>query len=575
MSISNLPNKDQRLRLADGSQQEKGPMGRVFLKSDKNLTQKASLNALASAIDYGARVVVEFFITPLLLAGLGNYLYGLWRILWRLNGYMDAAGGRSAQALKWIVAQDQSLTNYEEKRRYIGGTVLVWFLFLPLFLIIGGFLIWLAPILLKVPKEFLWSAHLCIGLLALNIIVLGLVDIPKAVLQGENLGYKRIGLSTFLVFMGGFLTASAMHFKLGLAGVASSTVVTTLLTGIVFLWVVRTHVPWFGIAKPSSKTVRWLSGLSGGFALWKVVSQLMLAGDIVVLGIFDSVALVSIYSLTKYAPETIIKLVTMIVYGISPGLGGIIGAGNLEKANLIRNEIMSFTWLLLTVSGAVVLLWNGVFIQLWVGAGFYAGLLPTFLIIVLVAQITFIRTDANIIDLTLNIRTKVLLGVISETLAVSLSALMISRYHLGILGVCAGCIAGRSIISVAYPLLVGQAFKISFYSQFKSMIRPIVFTTFLFTIILAGINYKDLIDFERLYTWLGLDSISTIEFDKIKIWLGHYFENSDVFEKINTWPGLIIGLAVTTLTISLFSFYGGLSTHQRRSLLKRVRTITQ
>jgi O-antigen/teichoic acid export membrane protein len=545
------------------------------IMASKSLSKKASLNALASIIDYGARVAVEFIITPLLVAGLGNYLYGLWRILWRLNGYMDAAGGRSAQALKWIVAQDQSLNNYDEKRRYIGGTVAVWFLFLPLLLMFGGLLIWLAPILLKVPEEFLRSAQLTIGLLALNVIVMGLVDIPRAVLQGENLGYKRIGLSTFLVLMGGVLTALAMHFNLGLIGVASATVVATLLTGIMFLWVVGKHVPWFGIAKPSRKTVRWLSGLSGWFVVWKVVSQLMLAGDVVVLGIFDSVALVSIYSLTKYVPETLIKLVTIIVFGIAPGLGGIIGAGNIEKANRVRNEIMSFTWLLLTIAGSVILLWNEVFIQLWVGANFYAGLLATLLIIVLVAQIAFIRNDSNIIDLTLNIRTKVLIGVISEALALSLAALLVSRYHMGIIGVCAGCIAGRSILSVAYPLLVSRFLGIPFYSQLKSILRPIFFTSFLFMIILAGINYEDLIVFEKLNTWLGLNYESAIEFDKLKTWLELHYENSNVFEKLNTWLGLIIGATVTTLTISLLAFYGGLSNLQRSYLLKRIRAITQ
>ncbi len=506
----------------------------------KSLSKKASLNALASAVDYGARVAVEFIIIPLLVAGLGSYLYGLWRILWRLNGYMDAAGGRSAQALKWAVAKKQASTDYDEKRRYIGGTVAVWLLFLPILVTFGGLLVWLAPILLKVPEEYLWNAQLTIGLLTLNVIMLGLADIPRAVLQGENLGYKRMGLSAILVFVGGVLAALAVHFNLGLTGVAAASVVTTLLTGMMFLLVVRRHISWFGIAKPSFETARWFSGLSVWFIIWKLVSQLMLAGDIVILGIFDSVELVATYSLTKYVPETLIRLVAIVVFGISPGLGGIIGAGNINKAIRVRNEIMSFTWLLLTVAGSGILLWNQLFAQLWVGGEYYAGLTPTLLIIVLVMQVTLIRNDSNVIDLTLNIRSKVLVGVLAETLGLSLAALLAGRYNMGIVGVCAGCIAGRSIMSLVYPWLVGRFLGVSFYTQLKSTLRPIFVTSLIF-ILMFGLNN---------------------------------YEGAIIVENFNSWFGLVFGAIVTAVIVSLLAFYGGLSNHQRRNLLERVQVVS-
>ena len=52
--------------------------------SDESLTKKASLNALASVLDYGVQLAVGFVVNPLLVAGLGDYLYGAWQILGRL-----------------------------------------------------------------------------------------------------------------------------------------------------------------------------------------------------------------------------------------------------------------------------------------------------------------------------------------------------------------------------------------------------------------------------------------------------------------------------------------------------------
>ena len=60
--------------------------------------------------------------------------------------------------------------------------------------------------------------------------------------------------------------------------------------------------------------------------------RVMMASDVVLLGVLDSVELVTTYSLTKYAPETLIMFVGIMVFGITPGLGGIIGSGNLQKA---------------------------------------------------------------------------------------------------------------------------------------------------------------------------------------------------------------------------------------------------
>ena len=51
------------------------------LLSDKGLTKKAYLNALTVVLDYGASLIVGFLITPLMVAGLGNYLFGMWQVL--------------------------------------------------------------------------------------------------------------------------------------------------------------------------------------------------------------------------------------------------------------------------------------------------------------------------------------------------------------------------------------------------------------------------------------------------------------------------------------------------------------
>src|SRR5207248_5742163 len=115
-----------------------------------SLTQRASLNVAASLLDYAAKIAVNFIVIPILVAGLGRSLYGVWEMLGRLVGYMSAGDGRPTQALRLVVANLQASPDDRAKRRYVGASLVVWLLFLPLTVLLGGALIWFAPAITKV-----------------------------------------------------------------------------------------------------------------------------------------------------------------------------------------------------------------------------------------------------------------------------------------------------------------------------------------------------------------------------------------------------------------------------------------
>jgi len=342
-----------------------------------------------------------------------------------------------------------------------------------------------------------------------------------------------MGLTTLFVLLGGGLMALAMFYQTGLIGLAFANLVTTALTGILFFMIVRSYVKWFGIAKPMFSAVRKFLGLSWWFLAWTLVLQLLKAGDVVVLGIFDSAELVTNYSLTRYIPETIIGVVAIIVFGITPGLGGIIGRGDLKKALQLRNELMIFTWIIVTVFGSTMLVWNRSFVQLWVGGEYYAGMVSNLLIILMVSQFVFIRNDANIIDLTLDLKTKVLFGLVSAGFSAAISAILVGAYGLGIMGLTLGFITGQLILSIGYPLIVGRFFGVSFFSQLGGIIRPAFVTILLFGSL----------------TLLG---------DRLGV---------------NTWFSLVLAVGSTVGLLFLLTFYLGVTHEQRKGLLNRVRKV--
>jgi len=503
------------------------------LLSDRTLTKKASLNAVASILDYGARWFITFILNPMLVSGLGDFGYGAWQVLTRSIGYISPAGGRPTQALKWTIANQQASTDYEEKRQQVGSAVMVWLMFLPLLSLLGGILAWFMPGWLDAPVELFPSIRWATAILVANLIFTNLAEIPQSVLRGENLGYKRMGLTTMFVLLGGGLMALAMFFKTGLIGVAFANLVTTVLTGALFLKIVRFYVKWFGIVKPMFAAVRKFLGISGWFLAWTLVLQLLKAGDVVILGIFDSAELVTHYSLTRYIPETIIGVVAIIVFGITPGLGGIVGKGDFERASRVRGELMTFTWLIVTVFGSTMLLWNSSFVQLWVGKEYFAGTISNLLIILMVSQFVLIRNDANIIDLTLNLKSKALIGLLSAGCSAGLAGILVGVYKLGIVGLTLGFITGQLILSIGYPLIVGRFFGISIYAQLRGILKPAFITILLFVSLTV---------------------------------LGNYVN-------ANSWLSLFLSVGLTVGLLALLTFYVGVTGEQRKSLLNRIRKV--
>jgi O-antigen/teichoic acid export membrane protein len=501
--------------------------------SDNTLTRKAFLNSLASGLDSAAVVVVGFVLNPILVVHLGDAGFGTWQVLKRLIGHATPATGRASEALKWAVAHRQSSSDYEDKRLQVGCAVAVGLIFVPVLALLGGVLVWFAPIWLETQSAAFRSVRLAAALLVVNLILTNLTQVPRSVLWGQNLGYKRVGLSTSLLFVGGGLSVAAVLLGTGIVGLAVATLATTLLSGITFLLIVRHYVTWFGIARPGLQAVARFLRLSGWFLLWSLVMQMMTGSDIVVLGIAGSTEDVTSYTLARYMPMAILTVATIGIFGILPGLGGLIGAGDLPRAVLVRSETMCFAWLVATVAGSGVLAWEQSFLKLWVGDGYYPGTVATLLIVVMILQFTLIRIDSNIIDLTLDLRSKVLLGLFSTGLSVALAWMLLTRFRLGIAGLVAGFIVGRSLQSIAYPWMVGRVLGIRSQTQLKAMVRPGLVTGLLF----------------MAATMIG------------------------AIASASSWAGLVLVAASSTIGLGVLAFFAGLSEMQRMQLSDRTKRL--
>jgi hypothetical protein len=200
---------------------------------------------------------------------------------------------------------------------------------------------------------------------------------------------------------------------------------------------------------------------------------------------------------------------------------------------------MSYTWLIVTVLGTGILLWNRTFLGLWVGSKHFVGSFPDLLIVLVVMQLVFIRNDANVIDLTLRLSRKVILGAISVAVSLLAAVILVYFLRMGIVGVCIGIMVGRLILSVAYPNLIGKFLKINLSAQLMAILRPGLVTTIFF---LAA---------------TGLENILP----------------TSGWRSLGGWVEFFISAGLTACVVLVLAFRLGLSRDQQKIIFTRVQTI--
>ena len=157
------------------------------------------------------------------------------------------------------------------------------------------------------------------------------------------------------------------------------------------------------------------------------------------------------------------------------------------------------------------------------------------MIVLAVLQFSLIRTDTNIIDLTLDLRHKTELGAFSAAVSVVLGWLFLGPFHWGIIGLVIGFILGRMIQSVGYPFMIGRMLGIPPEDQLRGVIRPALATAAIF----------------GLATALG------------------------TVVHAHSWAVLVLGGGTSAAGVAVLAYLGGLSASMRRTVWRRLRKVVR
>ncbi len=445
-------------------------------------TRATSLNAIALMGNYFVTLVAAFLANPLLCRFLGTSGFGTWQICLRLLTFVSASDGRATQALKWTIANKSGSTDVEQKQRDIGSALIVWLAFVPLMAALGILVVWLSPHLIRGLSHAQYgTVRVACVILMFDLLLLPLRSIPEAVMTGMNRAYRCMWIEALRTVLNVGLMVLLAYIGFGLTGMAGAAVVASIFAGIAGLIVVKRSLPWFRVKRPGRGDLRLFAGFSIWVFLWALLNKLILSSDILLLGVLSSTHLVTAYAMSSYAVQSAVNLAALGVSAGIPSIGAMVGSDDRRRAGAVREEMVVLCWLITVVVGGTILLLNRAFLSLWIGPTYYVGDLENLLMVLMMMQLIRIRNDAFIIDVTLDMRAKVVLGIVSTGISILLAYVLGRVMASPVVGVILGLILGRLPLTVCYPILVRRCLGCG-RANLMDLLRPTAVTVAFFAL---------------------------------------------------------------------------------------------
>jgi O-antigen/teichoic acid export membrane protein len=399
---------------------------------------------------------VGFVVNPLLLGALGPLMFGVWKSLQRYLDFATVADGRAAQALKWIVASRTTLTD-AERRRDVGAAIIVWTRWLPIATVVAAALAFAMPLLIKgIPDDVRTIAYTTAAVLAANTVLVGLLAIPDSVLVGVNQGYKSM-LVTTAAFVVSNTAMIAVAFTGGpLWSLAVIVTITAIVNAGFTLLVARRAIPWWGVSRPTAADLRRVHGYSAWTIGWVLVDKLFLTCELIVLSVMVGAVAVTQYTFTTFVMQFVLSIALVTASGFTPMLGAQLGASKMTEAAELAGSVRHLVIGVAVLGSSAILAFNGTFVALWVGRDQFLGTTLNALFIVAGLQLILIRVDGQILDVTMRIAPKVLVGLFSSAGGIVAGCVAFAASH-DIAIALVAIIAMRLISNVAYPIFVDRS----------------------------------------------------------------------------------------------------------------------
>lgn len=447
---------------------------------DQDYKRKIKFNAVTSYINLFFNSAILLLISPLLVRFLGDVHFGVWKSVQRILSITSVADGRSTQALKSFISNLESDNDEDKKKRLLGSALRVSLYFLPLTVIVVGVVVFFLPgFINELPPDIYNTVYLAGFILGLNIILGPLLGIADSVLVGTNNIYKLNVIQTFTTILmnGLFLLSSFLGY--GILGLALVSTFILILNGVIVFLICKKNISWFGLKKPKPEEIKQFFKFSFWIFIWVFVERLFLSTEIFLIGYLISPIDVTNFSFSSYTIQLGVTVALLTGTSFTPSLGKFMGARDSHNSLIVLRNIKMSLRIISIVFGLGIVLFNELFVELWVGTSYYLGDFNNYLMVIIMVQLFMFRNDSQIQDLTLNIKSKVITGLVASILVFTVS-IIAYQFYPSISVIFISIFVSRLVMTIVFRFQVNRHFKIAV--EFKDEIMVFMLITLTYVI---------------------------------------------------------------------------------------------
>ena len=443
------------------------------------------INAISNWTSLFVHIAVGFYLTPFIIAHLGQSGYGIWVLVGSFIGYYGLLTLGVGSAITRYIAR-YSAQNDAINLNKTANTALVMFSITGLLAIIVSFLVAepLARFFKVDPEHFaefkriVWILGIATGL-----------SFPGGVFSAVITARERfvlanvVHIATTLLRTG--LTVAILQAGYGLSGIVYPTLAAAVFSIVAFIVLAKRIVPEFHIRpRLASFAVLKMLLVYGGFTVIIAVADILrLQLDSVVIGRMVGLPEVGVYGVAALLIHYMLKLVVSGMGVLTPRFAALDGTDDRQELQITFLRSLSVSSFIACGAGVMALLFGGSFLSLWVGKEFGAAI-PVLMVLATSYMLALSQTPGIGLMYALNKHRYYAAVTIVEAIAnVALSILLAPRY--GIFGVAMGTAIPMTVVKIfIQPIYVSRLVALRLRDYVKA-IAP----AFLITITMVSAFY--------------------------------------------------------------------------------------
>ncbi|CAN1537657.1 hypothetical protein MCEMIH16_01645 [Caulobacteraceae bacterium] len=210
------------------------------------------LTTIVTIVARLSNIVLFAIMTPLLFAGLGEAMFGVYQLTQRIASFGGLTNLGATSYLK-IRLNELSMNGSPGERRLVVGECLVQWLALSPVLIV-----WLIVTGVIIKSQSSIDSMETVGVLILLAItpIAQIVGIPQVAMLSQGVGYRSIPVTTIIMSTFSIAAALAASAGYGILGVSISLLLGVLTNSAINIAQAKRDLIWFGLKWPKLSRVR-------------------------------------------------------------------------------------------------------------------------------------------------------------------------------------------------------------------------------------------------------------------------------------------------------------------------------